>query len=414
MASTPRRIRPGDLKLLEPTRITTKRVHEPRDERPRIPKPAQRTRPSTISVSPSKPCPEADSRTAERTSIDIVKSPHDPEIVDFAGSNTWPRRIPSSRRVSAKRPAPSVASELSFGILDYYLTASSPTPSPSFQKDAPRIETPLLDPAMDKFNFDLTPSKSSGVRSSTIETSVKPQVQPDAEAGARRASESLLDSSPLHPAARPSCDRKYSLFPNIDVTTPTRKSAFDMVELQPLPSTTPTTKMTVTSPYQQPSTIHRPRKESISSSVQSRKDSFTSFSGTRRIPMRILSSGTPKTIPTASNSTSTASPPSQQSRWSDDTVTSPRVATTLGPRTSFGSLLGGDVGSPHYPLCFFEADDDDDYGEAAPLRRKFRWHRKSGSLVKEISMKKKGGRFDERRSWGGRLTRLMLCGCFSS
>jgi Wiskott-Aldrich syndrome protein len=80
------------------------------------------------------------------------------------------------------------------------------------------------------------------------------------------------------------------------------------------------------------------------------------------------------------------------------------VATTPGPRTSFGSLLGRD--SLQYPACFFEDDDD----EAVPLRRKFPWKR-STSLNQEQRARREQAS-DERRSVSARLRSTMLCaGC---
>ncbi|KAK3049064.1 hypothetical protein LTR09_009718 [Extremus antarcticus] len=260
---------------------------------------------------------------------------------------------------------------------------------------APRIETPVLGPAVNEFDFGLastfTPITPCGP---AVES--KPQAHhfQDARLGAEQTTreQPSLTTTPPQPKAKFDAKSTYKLFPVVKEIT----GAGDD------PQTPPAHGHITVSPQIHPA--YRPRKESMSGSIRSRKDSGTSFSGTRRIPMRIISGSTApsKGRSSTSNSPSNGSTP-WQSRWSDETITSPLVATTPGPRTSFGSLLR--TSNSQYPACFFEDDEDD---ESAPLRRKLRWKR-SGNAT-EIRTAK-AGRFDDRNSFGRKVKRLLLCGC---
>lgn len=76
---------------------------------------------------------------------------------------------------------------------------------------------------------------------------------------------------------------------------------------------------------------------------------------------------------------------------------------------SFGSLLGRE--SVTYPACFFEDDDEGDDDESVPLKRGFLWMRRRGEMKLTNEQRAlKQGRFDERKSFGGRVMRIMLCG----
>lgn len=413
----PRELTAKDWMPVQPTRITTRKAPEPRDERLRIPRSAQRSRPSPINVAPGEDCLMLPVPCSPGPNEEFCESPRDPEVVDVGGPNTWPRRGRLSQQQCVRRPSPSATSqysigqsEISYGILDYYFKDDPLSPSPELPLLSLRIGTPVIDGAMEKFDFELPP-RSPSPRPANIKQSTREQIPQDTRSGAERPHNDLLDSSPPLQLTTSQTERKetYSLFPKVKVVTPPRKSTINQAESQLQQSETPRGTITTVPSHQQPDASYRPRKESVSSSVQSRKDSFTSFSGTRRIPMRVLSSSstpTPKTRSTVSNSTSTESP-LQQSRWSDDTVTSPAVLTTPGRRTSFGSLLGGD--STQYLACFFEDDDDDDVGaEAAPLRRKFRWQRSSN--VKHEAKARETGR-SGRKSFSRRLAKVLLCGC---
>lgn len=413
-----RRLREEHWLPVQPTRINIKRAPEPRDEQPRIPGSGQRKSHSPRNFSSGHGGSTLTMPWSQKPTIGCYESPRDPEVVDTGGPNTWPRRGPFSQRSHARRaPSPSATSqysvnqsEKSYGILDYYLGEDPPLPSPPMLRDTPRIETPVIDPAMEKFNFELIPRSPSACPGRN-EPPLSDQSSQDTKSGAEQPLGHLLDSSPPPHLATSQSEQAqtYSLFPRVKIVTPPRKSPSDHVPPQLLHSETPTGTIALVPSHQQPDASYRPRRESMSSSVQSRKDSFNSFSGTQRIPMRVIAStSTPKAKArsTASNSTSTASP--QQSRWSDDTVTSPGVLTTPGPRASFGSLLDRD--NTQYPGCFFEDDDDDDLGgEVAPLRKKFRWQRWSN--LRHEARARKPGRFSGRKNFGGRVARVLLCGC---
>lgn len=422
----PSRLRPEDWAAVRPTRIITRRAPEPRDEKCRLPGSAQRMRPMPIHLAPAEYSFLANSPSQSHRGQEY-DTPRDPEIVDMGVTNTWPRRGPLLQQASIRRvPSPSASSqysvgqsEMSFGILDYYLGEHEPLPMPNFRlQDTPRIETPVIDPAMEAFKFDLSPPRSPSPLPVESRVHTTCMVSQDAESGAERLDDDLWQFTSPEQLRHSQDERKetYSLFPRVRTVTPPRKTSADKVEMysdQNAPRG-PAETITIVPSHQQPNASYRPRKESISSYVQSRKDSFTSFSGTNgKIQMRVLSSGstpTPKTRSTASNSTSTASPPSQ-SRWSDDTGTSLGVLSTPGPRrASSGSLLGHRRESPQYPACFFEDDDDDDTcGEVAPLRRKFRWQR-SSNLRQEVK-DRRTGRFDGRKTFRRRIITALSCGC---
>ncbi|KAK5728047.1 hypothetical protein LTR17_012244 [Elasticomyces elasticus] len=416
------------------TKIHTRPAWQPRDECARLPKsvlnrgrPAPSrllTPPEALSVA-SPPLPFKDVYSAR------YGTPQDPEIVDLAVPSTWPRRgaplgpppkqAPPSIRIASpslhSRCSTSRRSEVSFGILDYYTREPSPLPSPDFPPPPP----PKVDPAMEKFDFQLVTSTPK------VPASTRPRGQSETQAGAQEPAPLVdvsLASQPAHSAPH---KRAYSLFP---VVKDTPNMAVKITALPSSPATASPTAPSIT--HQPPDPSYRPRKVSLSGSVRSRKDSFTSFRSNRRIPLRILSSNSstpsaPGRLDSRTTSTSTTSPPIERlkghnSRWSDEsTIMSPTAAITPnGPRTSFGSLLLNDIpgrrsSSGQYPACFFEDDED----ESAPLRKKFGWSRRSTSLtVKEIPQTKHkhgSGRFDDRPSFGHCLKRIVLCsGCTGS
>ena len=403
------RVRNEDWTQIPPTRIQMRRTKEPRDEQVRFPKNIQRARPTPINIAPGEPLPLpkiSPTSPIMSTELDLLcESPLAPEVVDLAAPNTWPRRSNSQRLVFSKRPpTPSVvsqcsarASELSYGVLDYYLRG----PSLDLPPPTPRLDTPIIDPGLEKFDFGLPPltplPPSANARGLQ-------EVVVDASAGAETAHRYPNVTPPQLVRSQVPSKNTYRLFPIMKDTTPPSTSS--ATKDSPSPQyTTPLSKIAFVPSHSQPDASYRPRRESLSSSIRSRKDSFNSFCGTKRIPMRVLSEGSTTNTKRSTDLTSTGSPP-ERSRWSDDTITSPVVATTPGPRTSFGSLLGHD--SSQYPACFFEDDDD----EAVPLRRKFPWKR-STSLTQEQRARREtiGGR---RRRVSARFKSAVLCaGCCS-
>lgn len=396
-----------------PTRITTRSVREPRDEQPKRPGSTLRARPKPINLAPGEPCPILMAPlSSRRQSEELNESPQEPEIVDVAAPSTWPRRGPQPcRMVSKGIGSPSVASEksprqseISFGILDYYMDRS-PMSSPKVPA-VPRIDTPVIDPAMEKFDFGLStgmpkaPAPQASTRPGREESSL------ETKTGAEQGQIETVQSTPPARPPRPQAETKnsYRLFPRVPETTPPSKGTLaDRDSPSPQDPTTAGTISFVPS-HSQPDASYRPRKESMSGSVRSRKDSFTSFCGTRRIPMRILSCSAASKPHSDRSNISGTSPP-QQSRWSDESnITSPLAATTPGPRTSFGSLLGRD--SAQYPACFFEDDDDD---EVMPLRRKLGWKR-STRLTHERKVRKAERFGEHHESFGRRVGRVLLCG----
>ena len=408
-----------------PQKITTRlSQHEPRDERVRLPKSnerALRPRPLNIPTKQAEDIADVKIISQLRTaSSESQQAPPDPQIVDVGPVSTWKRNA-SIKRSQNRKASPSITStrqsEISLGILDYYMRE----PSPVIKSPELPPPTPKLDPAIDRFDFGLpsTPSPSTNVPTGSGVVS-----------GRSRAATRTQSDPPLIPISPPSqprpsatLNRGYTLFPVVkEVTPPPRQPQITLVDSLTLQDVTPASS--VSSP---PETTYRPRKESITSSVRTRNDSINSFQarlGKQRhpIPLRILSlSGSQTSSPpscsrrTISTSTAQASPPSAggeyRSRWSDETttctITSPSLAPTPGPRTSFGSLLRRD--SAQYPACFFEDDDD----ESAPLRKKWAWKKStsSNSTGRESRSSRKGVREIYEPEPKGGIWRLFLCGC---
>lgn len=418
--ATARRFRPDDDWMA--TRISTRPSppKEPRDERVRIARPlgnnGETRRPTPLNV-----------RLAQaKGSVKLVRGNgetlRDPEIVDLAATapRTWTSRRdgcpsypppppPSSNRMP--RGPPSVAStrqsEMSFGILDYYIHDESPSPSPALPVHATR----KVDSAIDQFDFGLEQGQGQSG---------------DAKSGAEDEMQLIPVSPRPFDEDKPElpAKTKYSLFPAVKEVTPSANRLAQVINDSPVEShqpdeTTPhrqpasawrprllsgaklantptntrqradtvlsSSSQQRTSPTPQttiPSPSYHPRNPSLSFSNTSRLPSASMSSGSttttssRRIPLRILSSSstaTKSTMNTTSRSSISTSPGStiagQQkpllSRWSEDTaLASPTTAAAvLGYRTSAGSLMRGE----EYPACFFEDDDEE---EQVMLRRK--------------------------------------------
>jgi hypothetical protein len=429
MAAATRRFRPDD--DWTQTKITTRPSppKEPRDERVRIPRPlhvgagvTRRPVPVDVKLAQAK----QSVRLVSNGQICDDETLRDPEIVDLApSSRPWmmtrheicappypPPPPPKPKR--SLRGVPSVASrqsEMSFGILDYYIHAPSPLQSPALPTEAKTA----VDPAIERFDFGLqresveTSEATSGAddEMQLIPLSPRPFEEEKSETGQPQAKKYSLfpavkEATPLaHRLAqaindsptdsRQSTDtmsggrRDSSWRPRLlsgaklnNTPTPTRRRA-DTISSST--QATPTPKPTTTIP----SPSYHPRNPSLSFSTTSRLPSISISSGSgsstrdsRRIPLRILSSSssaTTNTFNTTSRSSISTSPGStiagQQkpllSRWSEDTaLASPTTAAAvLGCRSSFGSLIGGEISSGEaYPACFFEDDED------VPLRRR--------------------------------------------
>ncbi|OQO00568.1 hypothetical protein B0A48_13058 [Cryoendolithus antarcticus] len=449
-----RRVKAEDWAPVTQTRIKTRASPPkvPREEELMLPKPVINHRPTPLDIE------LAQIMSPARKLVPTLISPladsegvRHPEVVNFAADKTWHQQdalgtLMVRRLLSGRRACPSVASrrsEMSFGILDYYIRDVSPLQSP----ELPVTKTSVLDPAIDKFE--------SGLAEPKLQSAVSIDVI-DVRGGAEHDTLLLPLSAPPPPpllVVRPQHKKTYSLFPAVkessprsyqlaqisnDSPTDSRQSVDPLRNSRPSPSqrypsqvlakldgtpsrrrvqtvstpsppeTARTSRVTSLGTPQPSATYYRPRKDSLVVSLRSRKDSCASQTNSRLIPLRILSSSSTASGPShssASTSTVTGGSPNTQSRWSEDTITSPVAVTTPRIRTSFGSLMGRD--SAQYPACFFEDDDD----ESAPLRRKFRWQ-KGGSLTKETPFSRHDrGRFDEKTGLGERMRRWLLCGC---
>lgn len=412
-----------------PQKITTRlSQYEPRDERVRLPKSNEKgLRPRPLNIPSKQPGDTANIKVIPQSrsaSSRCQEQPQDPQIVDIGPALSWQRNA-SIKPNESRRPSPSIAStrqsEISLGILDYYMRE----PSPVIKSPSLPPPTPKLDPAIESFDFGLpaTPTPSTNLPIASQLVSGRPR------AGTRAQSDQPLP--PISPSSQPrpsvTLNRGYTLFPVIkEVTPPPRQPKITLVDSSSLQETTPSSvASSVSSP---PKTTYRPRKESVSSSVRTRNDSINSFQarlGKQRhpIPLRILSLTSPPASTCSRRTISTsASPPSAgheyKSRWSDEsttcTIRSPSLAPTPGPRTSFGSLLRRDSNAK-YPACFFEDDeDDDDDDESAPLRRKWAWMKSTssaGTTGRESRGSRKGVREIYEPEPKGSFWRLFLCGC---
>ncbi|KAF2170365.1 hypothetical protein M409DRAFT_19185 [Zasmidium cellare ATCC 36951] len=401
-----RRLRPEDWNPAFQTRISTRVAHEPRDEFARISKNSDRAlRPKPLNIPPrqlqSPPDLKAPPPSRKQSSEygDVLR---DPEIVDVAPSGTWPQRESPAHRQQRKQ-SPSITSqystrqsEISLGILDYYMRDRTP----SLHSPTLPPPTPKVDPAIEKFDFGLPPTPTPSAATPELSAA-------DTKPGAERRDQPLIPLSPPTINRPPPPPKGYSLFPVIKQVTPPPRQPILVEETINLQAITPTTH------HPPPDPSYRQRKESISTTTagRTRTDSHP-----KRTPLRIFSSdstsstATPRSRRQISTSSSTmqhartSSPPSA-SRWSDDTIASP--PSTAGLRTSFGSLLRREStaqqGYSYYPDCFFEDDDD----EAEPLRRR-RWRRSPGATTSSGESASYGaGRRGQTPLW----RRVLLCGC---
>ncbi|OQN96564.1 hypothetical protein B0A48_16994 [Cryoendolithus antarcticus] len=417
-----RRVKAEDWAPVMQTRIKTRASPPkgPREEGLMLPRPVINRRPTPLDIE------LAQTRSPARKLVPTLISPmadsesvRDAEVVDLAPDKAWHQQD-ALGTLTVRR-------SMSFGILDYYIRDVSPLQSP----ELPVTKTPVLDPAIDKFEFGLAEPK--------LESAVSIDVT-DVQGGVEHDIPLLPLSPPPPPPAsvvRPQHKKTYSLFPAVNESsppshrlaqiindsstdfhqpqdplsdtraipsqrfpsqvlakldgTPSRRRA-ETVSTPSPPETAHTSCVTSLGTPRPSATYYRHRKESLVASVRGRKDSCASQTNARLIPLRILSSSSTASRPSrssASTSTITGGSPNAQSRWSEDTITSPVAVTTPRTRTSFGSLVGGD--SSQHPACFFEDDD-----ESVPLRRKFQWQR-AGSLTKEGSLGRQGrGRFDDK------------------
>ncbi|KAK4495100.1 hypothetical protein PRZ48_013427 [Zasmidium cellare] len=399
-----RRLRPEDWSPVYQTRISTRVAHEPREEAGRTSKNSDRAlRPKPLNIPPrqlqSPPDLKAPPPSRKESSEygDVLR---DPQIVDVAPSGTWPRRESPAHRQQRKQ-SPSITSqystrqsEISLGILDYYMRDRTPSlHSPELPPPTPR-----LDPAIEKFDFGLPPTPTPSAATPELPSA-------DAKPGAERRDQPLIPISPPATNRPPLPPKGYSLFPVIKQVTPPPRQPVLVEETISLQAITPTTH------HPPPDPSYRPRKESVSTVIGRPRANST----IKRTPLRILSSDstssttTPRSRRQISTSSTlqqatTSSPPSA-SRWSDDTIASP--PSTAGPRTSFGSLLRREStaqpsGYSYYPDCFFEDDDD----EAEPLRR--RWRKSPGATTSSGESAAYGvGRKGRTPVW----RRILLCGC---
>lgn len=357
--ATTRRLPPQDEKWTH-TKITTRASppKEPRDERVKFPRPmggggggAGVRRPTPLDV-----------RLAQaKGSVRLVPNEmlRETEVVDFAAPAPlpWPSRMPPppppKRMPSWRRGVASRGSEMSFGILDYYIRDSPPMQSPEVVDCAG-------DSAMGRFDFGLPANVLTPV---DAKLGAGEDDDGDDDIGLTPLSPRPFEEEKTEPHAK-----KYSLFPAVKDTTPSAHRLARVINDSPSGLSRTSTETTSPQLTQAPSMTQtwRPRLLSGAKLATCSPTSPTTLpSPTHQpcnpstIPLRILSTSSTSTAPTSrsSSSTTTTSPGSSaqkpllsRSRWSEETVlASPGVA-----RVSFGSL------AVVHPACFFEDDEDDD------------------------------------------------------
>lgn len=437
MDTAPRRLQPEGW---APTpRRKVKAYREPREERVRIPDAVNRMRTASLNLKRGPPPQDVKSQwSPSSVGSNDQNDIRDPEVVDIACPKDCARRgaspmhrIPAPSRTvspSATSQYSTRQSEISFGILDYYISDRNSLGTPEVPPLTPR------DSAIDKFDFGLT---TATPRLSNNMAGLE-QALPGAKAETQRENKELdpvlvSPSSPseLQPFSSQTTQKKsYTLFPAVKEPAPTTTKATTITNsispqtptIGPAPSTrlpTHSTNRPPRTPEMSPHRTYRPRKDSLPSPhPQMRKDSFTSLRSSsgahsQNIRLRIVSHSTSTTTTDRSpSSAATAIPPhvhaSVSSRWSAETITSSTAAAGFRPvRENFSSLLGGrESAGVRYLDCFFD-DDDDDYAcrESArrPLRRKLGW----GSAREGEGRRR--GRFVEEVSFGRRVGGWMLC-----
>lgn len=257
--TTAQRFRRGDTDWTPPkttTKITTRSSplpKIPRDEQVRMARPlgagpggvvTRRPTPLDLRLARAKSTVRLVSNSqdhdVDNSSVEMLR---DPEIVDLAGApRNWatrrkacppypPRQPPPVPPKSRRAPPPSVASrqsEMSLGILDYYIHDPSPAQSPNLPVGG---ATPVVgDTAIDRFDFGL------GERRDATRTS------DDAKSGADDDEMELIPLSPRpfeeeKSESPPKTNRKkkqYSLFPAVQEVTPSSDRLAQVINESPV------------------------------------------------------------------------------------------------------------------------------------------------------------------------------------
>ena len=189
---------------------------EPRNERVQIPRTRERAalRPKPLNIAATRhtraspPELKAPPPSRKESSESQCENLRDPEIVDSALSEAWTARDSAlrARRPSITSRNSTRQSEISLGIIDYYMRDHTPAiPSPELPP------TPKIDPAIDRFDFGLPPTP-------TPSAAPRFQDSPPAKAGAERTEQLIPISPPTRPPA--STNNSYRLFPVIKQVTP--------------------------------------------------------------------------------------------------------------------------------------------------------------------------------------------------
>lgn len=357
MATTTQRFRRGDADWTPPkttTKITTRlsplpRI--PRDEQVRIARPlggggvvTRRPTPLDLRLAQAKSTVRLVSNSHDQdVDSDSVETLRDPEIVDLAGApRNWatrrkacppypPRQPPPVPPKPRRAPPPSVASrqsEMSFGILDYYINDPSPAQSPSLPGGG---TTPVVgDTAIDRFDFGL------------VERRDATRTSDDAKSGADDDEMQLIPLSPRpfgedKSESPPKTNRKkkqYSLFPAVQEVTPSSNRLARVINESPVGGDD-LQRVEETTPYRQQEAGWRPRLLSGAKMTQTntntrhRTDTISTVSPTTSTQMTFPSPTT--TIPSPSYH------PRKSSRSFSINMNNPTNITNRLPSTSISS-----------------------------------------------------------------------------
>ena len=356
--TTAQRFRRGDADWTPPktaTKITTRSSplpKIPRDEQVRIARPlgggvvTRRPTPLDLRLAQAKSSVRLVSNSQDQhVDSSSVETLRDPEIVDLAGApvnaRNWttrrkicppcpPRQPPPVPPKPRRAPPPSVASrqsEMSFGILDYYIHDPSPAQSPSLACGG---TTPAVgETAIDRFDFGL------GER---IDATRKSD---DAKSGADEDEMQLIPLSPRpfeeeQSESPPKTNRKkkqYSLFPAVQEVTPSSNRLARVINESP--NNDHSQRAEQTTPYRQQESSWRPRL--LSGAKMTPNNTNT------RHRTDTISSSSPTTITFPSPTTTIPSPsyhPRKSSRSFSINMNANNNITTRLPSTSISSGSG--------------------------------------------------------------------------
>jgi len=379
--TTHQRFRRGDADWTPTTttRITTRLSPLPkelRDERVRIARPlggggngvvARRPTPLDVRLAQAKGSVRlVPNDQQQAVDINCVETLRDPEIVDLAGApaitRNWtarrevcppypPRQPPPPPPKSRRVPPPSVASrqsEMSFGILDYYIHDPSPMQSPCLPGGT--TTATVVDSAIERFDFGLGEGRDA----------TRTRTSDDAKSGADDDDMQLIplsprpleeDTSESPPRTNKKKQKQYSLFPAVQEVTPSSNRLARVINDSPV-GAEDSQNVGATTPYRQQESSWRPRLLSgakmSQTNTNNNNDNNNNNNPTTRHRTHTITSNSPTTMTFPSPTTTIPSPsyhPRNPSRsFSNNMVVTTRIPSASISSGSTGSGNGGGRG----------------------------------------------------------------------